>query len=87
MKKTTLIISAIALGAVGAVGAVRYNSNLLRPLIQAGVPLATATDLPIVGYAIKEASNPVMSVQQLKQLIDSKDKNYLLVDVRTPEEY
>src|SRR5919202_4216923 len=87
MKKTTLIISAIALGTLGAVGAVRYNSNLLRPLLQAGVPLATATDLPIVGYAIKEASNPVMSVQQLKQLIDSKDKNYLLVDVRTPEEY
>jgi len=78
---------ALALGAVGAVGAVRYNSDLLRPLMQAGVPLAAASDLPIVGYAIQEASEPMMSVQQLKQLINSKDKNYLLVDVRTPEEY
>lgn len=77
----------LALGSVGAVGAVRYNSDLLRPLIQAGVPLAVASDLPIIGYAIQEASEPVISVQQLKQLIDSKDKNYLLVDVRTPAEY
>jgi rhodanese-related sulfurtransferase len=78
---------ALAIGAVGAVGAVRYNSDLLRPLIQAGVPLAAASDWPVIGYAIQEASEPIMSVQELKQLIDSKDKNYLLVDVRTPEEY
>jgi adenylyltransferase/sulfurtransferase len=78
---------ALAMGAIGAVGAARYNSDLLRPLIQAGVPLAAAEDLPVVGYAIQEASEPVMSVQQLKQLEDNKDNNYLLVDVRTPKEY
>lgn len=78
---------ALALGAVGAVGAVRYNSDLLRPMMQAGVPLAAASDWPVIGYAIQEASEPIMSVQELKQLIDSKDKNYLLVDVRTPEEH
>ena len=78
---------ALALGVVGAVGAVRYNSDLLRPLIKAGVPLAVASDMPMIGYAIQEASEPMISVQQLKQLLDSKDQNYLLVDVRTPEEY
>ena len=79
---------ALALCAVGAVGAVRYNSDLLRPLMQAGVPLAAASDLPIVGYAIQEASEPVINVQQLKKLLNSKhQKNYLIVDVRTPQEY
>jgi len=78
---------ALALSTIGAVGAVRYNSDLLRPLMQAGVPLAGASDLPVVGYAIQEASEPLMSVQQLKQLENSKDKNYLIVDVRTANEY
>ncbi len=78
---------ALAMGAIGTVGAVRYNSDLLRPLLQAGVPLAAAEDLPVVGYAIQEASEPVMSVQQLKQLMASQGKDYLLVDVRTPDEY
>jgi adenylyltransferase/sulfurtransferase len=78
---------ALALGAVGAVGAVRYNSDLLRPLMQAGVPLAAASDLPVIGYAIEEASEPVMSVKQLKQLVDSKESDYLIVDVRTAKEY
>lgn len=78
---------ALALGAVGAVGAVRYNSDLLRPLMQAGVPLAAASDFPIIGYAIQEASEPLMSVRQLKELMDTKDKDYLLVDVSTSGEY
>lgn len=78
---------ALALSAVGAVGAVRYNSDLLRPLMQAGVPLAAASDLPVIGYAIQEASEPLMNVQQLKKLVNSKDNNYLIVDVRTAKEY
>lgn len=79
---------ALALSAVGAVGAVRYNSDLLRPLMQAGVPLAAASDFPIVGYAIQEASEPVMNVHQLKKLLNSKDQNkYLILDVRTAREY
>jgi adenylyltransferase/sulfurtransferase len=78
---------ALALSAVGAVGAVRYNSDLLRPLMKAGVPLAAASDLPVVGYAIQEASEPIMNVQQLKQLVNGKEKDYLIVDVRTANEY
>lgn len=77
----------VAVGTVAAILAVRYNSDLLRPLIQAGVPVAAAADWPLVGYAVQEAETPVMSVQQLKQLIDSKASDYLLVDVRTPDEY
>ena len=78
----------VVVGLVAAVLTVRHNSDLLRPLIQAGVPLAAASDWPVVGYAIQEAETPQMSVQELKQLIDSKaiDK-YLLVDVRTPDEH
>ena len=77
----------VAVGTVAAVLAVRYNSDLLRPLIQAGVPIASASDWPVVGYAIQEAETPQMSVQELKQVIDRKATNYLLVDVRTPDEY
>lgn len=77
----------LALGTVGAVAAVRHNSDLLRPLIQAGVPLASASDLPVVGYAIQEAEIPTVDVHQVEQLIDSKATDYVLVDVRDPNEY
>lgn len=77
----------VVVGTVVGILTVRHNSDLLRPLIQAGIPLASASDWPVLGYAIQEAETPVMSVQQLKQLMNSKAKNYLLVDVRTPEEY
>ena len=43
----------VVVGIVAAVLAVRYNSDLLRPLIKAGVPLAAASDWPVVGYAIQ----------------------------------
>ena len=79
--------AAFAFCALGAVGAVRYDSDLLRPVMQAGIPLAAASDWPVIGYAIKEASEPAMSVQQLRKLVNSKDNNYLIVDVRTPREY
>lgn len=77
----------VAVGTVAAVFAVRYNSDLLRPLIQAGVPLESASDLPVVGYAIQEASTPQIEVHQLKQLIDSNANDFVLVDVRDPNEY
>lgn len=77
----------VVVGIVAAVLAVRYNPDLLRPLIQAGVPLAVASDWPVLGYAIQEAEMPQMTVQELKQLIDSKATNYVLLDVRTPDEH
>lgn len=77
----------LALGTVAAVLAVRYNPDLLRPLIKSGVPLEAASNWPIIGYAIQQAETPLMSVQELKQLVDSKTKDYLLIDVRTPDEY
>lgn len=78
---------ALALGTFGALAAVRHNPDLLIPAIKAGVPVKWASNVGFVDYAIKRAETPQISAQELKQLIDSKDKNYLLLDVRTPEEY
>lgn len=78
---------ALALGAFGTLATVRHNPDLLIPVIKAGVPVKWATNVGFVDYAIKRAETPQISAQELKQLIDTKDKNYLLLDVRTPEEY
>jgi adenylyltransferase/sulfurtransferase len=91
-KKKQLWLSgcgaAVALGTVGAVLAVRHNPDLLIPMVKAGVPLEWASNSSsVVNYALKRAHTPEMSAQELKQLIDSNSKDYLLVDVRTPEEY
>ncbi|HEY9603241.1 MAG TPA: rhodanese-like domain-containing protein [Allocoleopsis sp.] len=77
----------LALGTVGAVLAVRQHPDRIRPLIQAGVPLQWASNLPVIGYTVQQASYPQITVQQLKQLIDRKTTDYLLVDVRSPKEY
>ena len=79
---------AVVLGSLGAFLAVRYNPDLLVPLIRAGVPLAWASPYShTIATANEHAAIPQISVQQLKQLIDSKDSNYLLLDVRTSEEF
>jgi adenylyltransferase/sulfurtransferase len=78
---------AVALGTVAAVATVRHNPDLLRPAIQAGMPLEAGSQLPIVGYAIRQAQLPQIEVKQLKQLIDRKDSNFVLLDVRDPDEY
>ncbi len=90
-SKMPLLLSScgilIAVGVVASVFAVRQDPDLLRPLIEAGVPLEYASDLPILGYALQEAKVPQINVKQLKQLIDRKSKNYVLVDVRDKNEY
>jgi adenylyltransferase/sulfurtransferase len=83
---------AVVLGTVATIFTVRQNPDSLRPMLRAGVPLEWADDWKIVGSAIRdaemrEANISQMSVQQLKQLIDKKATNYLLVDVRTTKEY
>lgn len=78
----------ITLVAVAAVIAVRQKPDLLVPVIKAGVPLAGAAKYSkVVDYAVKRAETPQITVQELKQLIDSKATDYVLLDVRTPEEY
>ncbi|HLO88435.1 MAG TPA: rhodanese-like domain-containing protein [Nostocaceae cyanobacterium] len=64
-----------------------YNPDILKLLIQAGLPLNYLSGLPVLGDAIRAAEAPQISVQKLKQLIDNEDKNLLLIDVRSPEEY
>jgi rhodanese-related sulfurtransferase len=78
---------ALALGVVGAVAAVRHNPDLLMPAIQAGVPLNWARGWSVVDFAIKRAETPTINSQEMKKIVDSKDPSYLILDVRTPEEY
>ncbi len=79
---------ALAIGAVGTGVALSQKPELLVPAVKAGVPLKWAVShSTAVATAVTLAETPQISAQELKQLIDSKDKNYLLLDVRTPEEY
>jgi adenylyltransferase/sulfurtransferase len=64
-----------------------YNPDILRPIIKAGIPLQIASGLPIIGSAIQQAVVPEITVQELKKLIDSKATDFILIDVREPEEY
>ncbi|HLP88984.1 MAG TPA: rhodanese-like domain-containing protein [Nostocaceae cyanobacterium] len=64
-----------------------YNPDILKIFINAGLPLHSLSDLPILGDAIRAAEAPQITVQEMKQLIDNQDKRLLLIDVRTPEEY
>jgi len=73
--------------AVSILAYVIYHPNSLKPLIQAGLPLDSLSSIPVIGDSIRAAEAPQISVQALKQLIDSKAANFILVDVRTPEEY
>jgi adenylyltransferase/sulfurtransferase len=80
--------AALALTGVGAALAVHHTPELLVPVVKAGVPLEWASKHSgVVRYAITRANTPRISAEELKQLIDSKATDYLLVDVRTPEEY
>lgn len=89
-KQWWLIGSGLALtvGAITAVIAVRQKPDLLVPIIKAGVPLAgLAKYSSVVDYAVKRAEMSQISAEQLKQLIDSKATDYVLLDVREPDEY
>ncbi|SRR4028119_889403 len=79
---------AVALGLVAALVAVRSKPDLLVPVIKAGVPLEWAAPHSDIIYTAETLAHmPQVSAEQLKQIVDSKDANTLLLDVRTPEEY
>lgn len=52
-----------------------------------GESLSKISELPVVGNRVLQARVNQMSVQQLKQLIDEKPSNILLIDVRYKSEY
>ncbi|HEY9821947.1 MAG TPA: rhodanese-like domain-containing protein [Candidatus Sericytochromatia bacterium] len=52
-----------------------------------GDSLSKISQLPIVGNRVLQLRVPQMSVQQLKQLLDQKASNILLIDVRYKSEY
>lgn len=78
---TTIVL----LGAT-LIGVVKYP-ELLKPLIRSGVPLGAVANLPVVGDAINAAASPEMSVQDLNRRINRHDSTFLLVDVRSPQEF
>ncbi|MBW4490488.1 MAG: hypothetical protein KME12_22140 [Trichocoleus desertorum ATA4-8-CV12] len=84
LLKIELWTSAIA---VSLLAYVIYHPDALKPLIQTGLPLGSLSNIPLIGDSIRAAEAPQISVQALKQLIDSKATNFILIDVRTPEEY
>lgn len=73
--------------AVSLLAYVIYHPDALKPLIQLGLPLGLLSNIPLIGDSIRAAEAPQISVQALKQLVDSKAATFILIDVRTPEEY
>ncbi|MEG3877977.1 rhodanese-like domain-containing protein [Microcoleus sp. herbarium7] len=79
---------AVTVGTIAAALTVAHKPDLLIPVIKAGVPLKWAAPYSnVVKFAVKRAETPQITSQELKKLIDSKATDYLLLDVRTPEEY
>jgi rhodanese-related sulfurtransferase len=79
---------AVTVGTVAAALTVAHKPDLLIPVINAGVPLKWAAPYSsTVKFAVKRAETPQITSQELKQLVDSKATDYMLLDVRTPEEY
>jgi rhodanese-related sulfurtransferase len=89
-RSKSIGLAALALSAIGTVGwgtyKINHNPDRLRPLLAAGVPLQILEPLPFLGRAVQAAELPQITVQALKQKID-RHEDYLLVDVRSPEEY
>ncbi|MEB3293154.1 MAG: rhodanese-like domain-containing protein [Synechococcales bacterium] len=72
---------------MGFMGLAIYNPDLLRPLIQLGVPLQGLSRVPWLGDAVLAAESPQITPQELKMLLDRHRQDILLVDVRSPIEY
>jgi rhodanese-related sulfurtransferase len=90
-RKKALCISALAILAVGFMGwetrELMHNPDPLRPLLAAGVPLQLLENVPYLGRAVRAAELPQITVSTLKQKMDRHDGDFVLLDVRSPEEY
>lgn len=82
--RVSLWSSAIA---VSLLAYVIYHPDALKPLIHAGLPLDSFANIPLIGDSIRAAEAPQIKVEVLKQLMDRKANNFVLIDVRTSEEY
>lgn len=67
----------------------KLRPNPVRPVIEKLIDYEMFCGIPQAKAAEAEASNtiPEMTVQELKALIDSGDKDFVLLDVRNPHEY
>lgn len=82
----TSVLVSLALG-MGFVGLAIYNPDVLRPLVEMGVPLQGLTTVPWLGDAVLAAESPQITPEELKTLLDRQPKKILLVDVRSPKEF
>jgi rhodanese-related sulfurtransferase len=86
-----LCMSAMAVLTVGLLGwetrQLVHHPDPLRPLLAAGMPLQLLKNVPYLGRAVRAAELPQITAAMLKQKMDRRDQDYLLVDVRSPEEY
>jgi rhodanese-related sulfurtransferase len=76
----------VALGA-GTIAAVIAQPDLLRPSVQAGLPIAMMANLPLLGNAVLAAEAKQIRPIDLKVLLTDPTQPILLVDVRTPAEF
>ena len=67
----------------------KLRPNPERPVIEKLIDYQEFCGIPQAAAAAAEAGNMIqeMSVQDLKQLMDSGNKDYVLLDVRNPNEY
>ena len=67
----------------------KLRPNPERPVIEKLIDYQEFCGIPQAAAAEAEAGNMIteMSVQDLKQLMDSDNKDYVLLDVRNPNEY
>lgn len=63
------------------------HPDLLKPLLASGLSLEILEPLPVLGDAVRAAEAPELTVQELKAKLDRREPQFLLVDVRSPEEY
>ncbi|MFM7409033.1 MAG: rhodanese-like domain-containing protein [Cuspidothrix sp.] len=86
MRKSEITISLIIIFP-NLLSVIIYNFKVLKPLINTGIPLDPLSPVPILGDKIRTATILQIIVQKLEKLIDSKNPELLLIDVRSPVEY
>jgi rhodanese-related sulfurtransferase len=90
-KRPRLWMAASAVAVLGLTSwmghRVVHNPDYLRPVLAAGVPLNALSQWPVVGEVVQAAELPQITAQDLQGRMALPDQNYLLLDVRSIEEF
>jgi rhodanese-related sulfurtransferase len=84
----TLILLGLttSLGAL-AIATVVAQPDMLRPLVQLGMPISGMAKLPLLGNAVLAAAADQISPTDLQTQLADPSQPTVLIDVRTPEEF